>query len=151
MKKKHKSVIFQETNYTSHRLVNSQIMLKDLSLIFVSHLNPSSHSTQCVTIQLNISELFFSSNLKDNILKSVLTWTFAVDFIDIGGRGTVLDSLVTILTLRDWSRICAASDFSFCRLLRLKGLAFLNSISFADGCGGKKGELCTPGIWWVLM
>ena len=76
-------------------------MLIGLSLTFALHLNPSSHSTQCVTIQLNISELFFSSNLKGNILKSILTCTFAVDFIDIGGRGTVLDSLVKILTLRD--------------------------------------------------
>ena len=76
-------------------------MLIGLSLTFTLHLNPSSHSTQYVTIQLNISELFFSSNLKGNILKSILTCTLAVDFIDIGGRGTVLDSLVTILTLRD--------------------------------------------------
>ena len=74
-------------------------MLIGLSLTFTLHLNPSSHSTRRVTIQLNISELFFSSNLKGNIFKSILTWTFAVDFIDIGGRGTVLDSLVTILTL----------------------------------------------------
>ena len=70
---------------------------------------------------------------------SSLTCTFA-DFIEIGGRGALFDSLDAILMLRELLRISTASagnrDVCLRRLLLLRGLAFLSSISFADGFGG---------------